>query len=199
MSKPALRAVRCVTVRGTRRKLLAIGIGALLVVGLSACGSGNTLSAVNVTGNSATLRASADCAGGDSGEWWFQFRPQGGVWQDASSKTDWTCHASGQENVVLSRDVMNLSRSTTYQFLLVGHSEGTTPPGPADGTAEPWYCGTVADYCDTERANVTPATFTTDPSFGVAELRDQLNNTNIDNVPVEAVQTISGSRRVSLH
>jgi hypothetical protein len=166
----------------------------LLVVGLSACASGNTLSAVNVTYHSAKLRASADCDGGDSGEWWFQLRPQGGAWQNASSKTNWICDASGQENVVLSRNVTNLSPSTTYQFLLVGHNEGTNPPGPPDGTAEPWYCGTVADTCDIERANVTPATFTTDPALGVTEIKGQLATAaEVQQVPVDAVRIIYGA------
>jgi hypothetical protein len=89
---------------------------------------------------------------------------------------------------------MNLSPSTTYQFLLVGHNEGTNPPGPADGTAEPWYCGTLADYCDTVRANVTPATFTTDPSFGVTEIKGQLTTAaEVRQVPGEAVRFIWGS------
>jgi hypothetical protein len=89
---------------------------------------------------------------------------------------------------------MNLSPATTYQFLLVGHSEGTTPPGPADGTAEPWYCGTVAGYCDAERGNVTPATFTTDPIFGVEALDGQLTTAaEVGQVPVDAVRFIHGS------
>ena len=152
------------------RRLLAVAAGAALAVGLSGCPSGDTAPATNVTHHSATLHASASCdthTGTGSGEWWFEYRPIGGSWKIARPKTNWICQRGGQEDVSLPpKKVSGLRPSTTYQFLLAGHSEGTKPPGPVDGTAEPWYCVTAEDYCDVSRSSVTPSTFRTDDPPG---------------------------------
>ena len=170
------------------KKALALALVAGTVLVLAGCTQGETEPATNVTAIGATLEAKGSCEQGDYGQWWFEYRPgSSGTWEAAGPHRNYGPLGSSFEcpdpNVEVSQVVNGLSPRTSHQFRLCG----TNPTG--------W--GHTAEECADSDGNLTndpPSydTFTTDPSFGVAELRDQLNNTNIDYVPVEAVQTIWG-------
>jgi hypothetical protein len=171
------------------KKALALALVAGTVLVLAGCTQGETESATDVTATGATLRAKGSCEQGDYGQWWFEYREgSSGTWEAAGPRRNYGPPESSFEcpdpNVEVSQVVNGLSPRTSHQFRICG----TNPPG--------W--GNAVEDCADRDGNLTndpPSydTFTTDPSFGVSELKDQLNDNNIPNVPVEAVQFIVGA------
>ena len=155
---------------------------------LAACHQGDTahtLSAIDVTTTSATLRATGHTHDTYYGRYRLDHRIQGGAWKLGTWKPwgDPPCTEGDgtQETFFGSQHVTGLMPGTTYESrLAIDFCEEDTDLSYFDSS----------NPHDEDDPPFEYHTFRTHTSFGVAELEGQLTGNNIGNVPVETVHII---------
>jgi hypothetical protein len=98
------------------RRLIAVGLCGAAGLVFAACG-GETNPATNVTLTSATLNAHASCQAGESGKWWFRWRPTGNPWRETPRNSD-DCATDDAQDV--SAELTGLTPGTDYEFEICG-------------------------------------------------------------------------------
>jgi hypothetical protein len=94
------------------RRLIAVGLCGAAGLVFAACG-GETKPATNVTSTSATLNAHASCQAGESGKWWFRWRPTGNPWRE-TPRNSYDCATDDAQDV--SADLTGLTPATEYEY-----------------------------------------------------------------------------------
>ena len=94
------------------RRLIAVGLCGAAGLVFAACG-GETKPATNVTSTSATLNAHASCHAGESGKWWFRWRPTGNPWRE-TPRNSYDCATDDAQDV--SADLTGLTPATEYEY-----------------------------------------------------------------------------------
>jgi len=94
------------------RRLIAVGLCGAASLVLAACG-GETSPPTNVTSTSATLNAHVSCDAGESGKWWFRWRPTGGAWRE-TPRNSYDCATDDARDV--SANLTGLTPATAYAY-----------------------------------------------------------------------------------
>ena len=94
------------------RRLTAVGLCGAAGLVFAACG-GETNPATNVTSTSATLNAHASCHAGESGKWWFRWRPTGNPWRE-TPRNSYDCATDDAQDV--SANLTGLTPATEYEY-----------------------------------------------------------------------------------
>ena len=94
------------------RRLIAVGLCGAAGLVIAACG-GETNPATNVTSTSATLNAHASCQAGESGKWWFRWRPTGNPWRE-TPRNSYDCATDDAQD--MSANLTGLTPATEYEY-----------------------------------------------------------------------------------